>query len=118
MCTLCHCDQCRFLTEAEFLVTARVKCPKCGGSGVVAHPGWLEYWNDEGNRSAQPTTYEQDLEWFKSHGWDVDDRLPPEQIECGECDGMGHIEKAVSLREALIALWLDDRNGDISDSDE
>lgn len=83
-----------------YLLTKRQICPKCNGEKYVQHPAWKEYWEDP----AKPTDY---IAWFQAHAWMENSRdLPPEEVECYECDGKGYVEEQVDLRDVLRELGI------------
>lgn len=83
----------------EYLITKRTICPTCKGEKFVQHPAWAWYWRE----NAKSRTVEEDLAWFRNHGYDVNyySELPSEEIECSDCDGAGYIENQVDLRAVL-----------------
>jgi hypothetical protein len=91
-----------------YLVTHRKKCVDCGGEGVVMHPDWIQYFQENPNWVENPPSDPDEQEWWGKHGWQVEtgglragQGYPPEEIRCSSCDGRGIIETEVSLHDAL-----------------
>jgi DnaJ-class molecular chaperone len=77
------------------------KCQECDGEGVVSHPAWQQFFEEDAERKRQTGEYatqEQCEEWFRKHGYY---KLPPEEPKCIECNGQGEIEKWMPLKEVL-----------------
>lgn len=70
----------------KFQIRARRECQKCHGSGIIDHPLWSEFY------AFVRTNPEA---WWIDRGY-APTQLPPEEIECDECDGTGYVE-----------FWLD-----------
>lgn len=94
---------------AKYFVKKVEQCARCEGKQFVQHPAWAEYWKE--NEGKQPLSLEEDVKWFEDHGWyrgscmDIrSDRLPDEEIICGDCEGHGELESEVDLLEILPGL--------------
>ncbi len=85
----------------EYLITKRTICPTCKGEKFVQHPAWAWYFEN-----AKSRTVEEDLAWFRNHGYDDVNyyELPSEEIECSDCNGAGYIENQVDLRAVLLEM--------------
>ncbi|GIW33749.1 hypothetical protein [Meiothermus sp.] len=90
------------MSIAQYYVTKVEPCPQCGGSGVILHPYWREYWEEFDNRLA-PTKAEHYTFW-RNHGYNPYSP-PSEEITCHNCNGSGCIESRASLEEALRAIF-------------
>ena len=82
-----------------YYVEAEEICQWCGGTGVIQHPAWALYWEENHGKSLP--TPEDDERWFREWGWD---EIPNEEIQCSNCDGAGVVRHRVSLAEALKDL--------------
>lgn len=81
-----------------YYVLKRMCCDICYGSGIIQHPEWTAFWRARAYDTDMPM--EEDLaSWFG-------DKLPPEKIECSECDGKGFVEFQVTLESALKDLGI------------
>ena len=75
-------------------VLVREICTECRGSGYIVHPAWQKYW--EGHFALLD---ERSLrEWFSQEGYS---EVPPEEVECPECGGRGHMERWVDIATIL-----------------
>ena len=83
-----------------YYVEAEQSCPECHGTGVITHPVWRDYWAEHPSGLLTP---EDDERWFSARGfWEI----PPEEVECGACDGVGVLRERVTLAAALAALGV------------
>lgn len=92
----------------KFLVIKLERCPRCEGVGIIQHPSWERYWEEFKkhfvNRYPSPEEeYEFGRDFWSFEGEDLD-RLPPEEIECYKCKGLGEIRSEVPLEEALAEI--------------
>ena len=73
---------------SNYYVTKRVKCPYCDGTGWVENPQFRSLERDYPNDYAR-----------------IADRYGiAEELECGDCDGLGIIVEEVNLEEALNVI--------------
>ena len=84
---------------SHYLVKKVRSCPECGGSGVVTHPAWHEYWE---HHRFLLSSKALDA-WFAERGYPYP---PDEEIPCGTCNGTGVIVEEVDLKQALIDLGV------------
>ena len=107
-----------------YRVIHQSKCAACAGSGMVQHPAWTEFWEPwrdaEGKVNPPNTADKHELYearavelGYSSQGilntttWKTAmEAMPPEEIDCGECDGTGYIRREVPLVEALKELGV------------
>ncbi len=73
------------MASVKCQIRARRECTKCHGGGWVDHPLWLEFFSLPRGEAGDATA------WFAERGFGLG-QVPPEEIECDECDGSGHIE--------------------------
>ncbi len=94
---------------SAYIVIKREVCPECKGSGIIQHPHWEAYWLE--NQKGLPEM--ETIEWFAERNWlcynirrqaFID--LPPEEIDCRECGGIGKKIKEVDLADALSDLGV------------
>jgi hypothetical protein len=90
-----------------FYVERVEPCAVCDESGWVQHPAWALYWAEH---SEGLSGVDQDMQWFRGQGWPVycEDDLPPEEVECSECDGTGFVSVEYDLRDALREISSDE----------
>jgi hypothetical protein len=88
-----------------FYVTEEVKCPECAGRGVVTHPAWELYYEENGEHGILDEEghldVSLDVAWFQTQGYDYP---PDEEVPCWVCEGEGTIRREVDLAAALDAL--------------
>lgn len=93
-----------------FFVTSEGPCPACSGTGYVANPLWVAYWQDYDSmpppiKDAPDFDDEQwSNEWTRKHGYRDMDKLGPEEEPCDDCNGTGILTSKLPLSEALVAL--------------
>ncbi|HHI71472.1 MAG TPA: hypothetical protein ENJ91_10750 [Rhodobacteraceae bacterium] len=84
-----------------YQVRSVCECPKCGGAGMVRHPGWERYRMEKEIRSQIDDEY-----FFREEmGYD---RIPPEEVNCDRCLGSGQLEEFVPFDDAMTA-WRQQR---------
>lgn len=91
--------------KTVYLVVEVKDCPKCGGSGWVSHPAWREYHAEWEKAKAQGLDLDY-RDWFKGQGYHFEEDIPPEEVACVTCNGVGRVRMEISLEEALQALGL------------
>ena len=84
----------------KYYVTSKETCPHCE-NGMIYNPIWQDC-NDELRDGA---TNAEVLEWFNGHDYYPNSRsLPPEEIQCSECDEATITNDRVPLEDALDEL--------------
>lgn len=87
------------MNDPEIRLVITVRCDDCEGTGTVSDPygfGWAELVvlpNDQ---------YEREMEerGYPLGGRNADGKFPPpEEGQCGECDGAGRRRREVTLEE-------------------
>ena len=86
----------------EFLIIERGSCDKCEGDGRALHPIWAEFY--EAHLGNSDLTEEDIAKWWKAKGFT---QIPPQESNCGECDGQGNINRYVPLKQVLAVLSKD-----------
>lgn len=85
----------------------KIICETCGGSGVVMHPAWVEFYQYEDSVSNYPLPEKDVKEWFLKKGYD---RLPKEEPICNNCDGSGGELLTAPLLEFSNPVFNDSLN--------
>jgi len=92
-------------------------CPTCKGEKVIQPKIWADYWgwirSFRSTNGRMPTPSEEPV-WAKE--------LPPEEVQCPDCEGTGITTERVEVTEVLATLrelaelvYKDDKYADISD---
>jgi len=95
-----------------FYVERVESCEVCDEAGWVQHPAWALYWDQNPNgvlKYRGLRGVEADMQWFRDQGYAVycEDDLPPEEVECSECNGTGFVSVEYDLRDALRELGVE-----------
>lgn len=89
----------QFDPKARYPIDKYIECPTCKGSGMVQHPAWKEYFDEVGSLNDEAI-----FNYFKDH-WDRNIKswndLPPEEILCPDCEGIGELKITTDLRDVL-----------------
>ncbi|GAA5334062.1 hypothetical protein [Thermus hydrothermalis] len=93
----------RELKGKDILALVRFDCEECGGTGVVEHPLWKQYW-DEWRALGKPKSWLEQGHidtWFSERG-----EIPPEkeEIDCPLCEGTGKREAWLPVAQVLEEL--------------
>lgn len=91
---------------AKYLVKKIATCKECMGRGMIDHPLWVrygEYITRRKETGLEMIDYES---WFSYyHGIYESREIPPEEINCVECDGEGEIIEEITLQQALKEIF-------------
>lgn len=83
-------------------VLVKQKCDNCDGQGLITNSLWQEFYaHDEAfskENNGTMLTPEQCDEWFRAKGYYT---LPPEELPCSDCEGMGTIESWMDVKTVL-----------------
>lgn len=93
-------------------IRVRELCPRCQGAGVVQHPAWADFWAALG--PAGELSGERVEAWFGHRGYGPHE-IPPEESDCPDCDGDGHVYRWLSLTDlpsGILALVAPPRSGE------
>lgn len=92
-----------------FVITERRTCKKCNQKGITQHPDWAYFWSCHPNqrwaetyKEFKPNISKYINDWFYDHNIPLPP--PPEYMACPNCDGMGFLEKEITLDTALLAI--------------
>lgn len=80
-------------------ILIKEKCNECGGSGVVSHHAWAEFYQAEEpfkKENGRIMTQEECEEWFRQRGYG---RLPDEEPQCHECEGHGEKQRWMDVKD-------------------
>lgn len=83
-------------------IFVRESCSVCGGGGIVTHPLWEAYHEDDKafvKLNGRHMDCGEAAIWFEDKGRDMS--KTPEEINCRECNGEGVITRWVSLDKLL-----------------
>ena len=85
-----------------YRVIHQICCPDCKGAGVVTHPIWVEFFEPY-PLPELPEDYDaRALEL----GYNACADMPPEEMTCPKCEGLGYVRREVPLAVALMELGL------------
>lgn len=96
--------------SVKYRITKIEDCKACEGRGIVQHPAWEEYWNDNGS-NVNHMTRSDDIKWFRDHNWIEapgykntcdSDGVPHEEMLCRACNGDQVVESQVDLLPVFI----------------
>lgn len=99
----------------QYFVTCveEIKCETCEGTGMVQHPAWARYWEENGDKvEAGTMSAEDDLEWFRANyseglfNYRSYGDLPSEEVACPDCGGEHKRTYQVDLHTALRDLGV------------
>jgi hypothetical protein len=82
--------------STDYYVTEAGPCSNCEGEQFIMHPLWKKFY--EAHLGAGDITDQQINAWWSHEGVS---KLPPTEITCPECSGLGRIERRVLLSSAL-----------------
>ena len=94
------------MSDTIYYIKSVTTCTECGGSGVVQHPRWQQFWEEH---AATVEDIQQIHEpRAANEAWDklMDQVFPdwkqvPEETYCVECEGEGKITRWVNLDDVL-----------------
>ncbi len=81
----------------------RQTCPSCGGARVRQHPPWAQFWREwKARKGTHVELQDGSVErWFQSQGHD---QLPPEEVLCEICEGVGEVDGTISVPDLARLL--------------
>lgn len=87
-------------------ILTKDKCPECDGAGLLTNNYWsIFYPQDEAYKKEHGEYMSEDqtklffMEKFGCY------KLPPEEEQCGECEGKGTVENWLSIEDLQKALY-------------
>jgi hypothetical protein len=86
-----------------YLIVKSEKCNQCHGTGVITHPLWSTFFRE--HPASDDLSTPEIEHWFGEHGYGPH-AIPQEEIECGECEGVGKTRREVPLEEALKSIGI------------
>ena len=95
--------------EPVYFVIHRTVCRSCRGSGFVQNSVWHEFYRPFWFGGVKPVDYDARA---REMGYADCEAMPPEEVECGECQGTGEMRYEVPLVEALAKLGVDFPGGE------
>lgn len=84
-----------------YLVIKAETCGRCSGRGYIDNPVWEEFWEAYKDKDYMPEKEEIEDYFIKIHGLNS---VPPQIIDCFQCDGDGIVKEEVDLKKVLKEL--------------
>jgi hypothetical protein len=88
-------------------------CPYCNATGLRISPEWEQFWEDIHAKELIKANDGSLEKWFDERGYMQRHKrvgmadykfLPPEEVECWDCEGSKRVTKHITMRELAELL--------------